>query len=257
MDDPSLTEEETINITEDDVIITDDSDVSAAVSSIKKEKPDVPATAVEKSADENVDEKKAESTEQAAEQMNEDEDSDVEEVQLIEEPIEEIIIPDDANDLDEPNLETLVEASIVTAEPSEAEEKASAETAVEEPVIEKVVDITQSVSTVSIDGNVEPGESIQQVITAPTRIKINMTRSNGTVKSPLASPKNDEPKTVEKPETVNIGFSESANEEPPPPGEEMITLVAADIKPRIRERKLTEYPPVMKSVETSALCSIM
>jgi hypothetical protein len=166
-------------------------------------------------------------------------------VQLIEEPIEEIIIPDDPTDYDNANLETLIVEDIVAKDVDENEMR---ETPVEKPM-DKVVDITQSVSTVLIDGNVEPGETVQQLVTAP--IKITISKTNGTPKS---SPKRSETSDAEK--VDKFGESVDLNEQPPPPGEEMVTA-PADLKPRLRERKLTEYPPVKRSHEESALCSIM
>lgn len=184
-----------------------------------------------------------------ADQSEDSEDSDIEEVQLIEEPIEEIVIPDDVNDLEEPNLETLNAEDIIAAQ-QEVENSPSPEPASVEEVVDRIVDITHSTNTVSIDGNVELGDSYQ-AISGPTKIKINIAKNH--LEEKVVSPKPEEPK-VQEDELSNDPID---NEQPPPPGEEMITLVAADLKPKLKERKLTAYPPVTKGTEISGLCSIM
>ena len=180
---------------------------------------------------------------------------------MIEEPIEEIIIPDDANDLEDSNLETLHVEDIIESHEVEIDENTIVGTPVEDSS-DKVVDITQSVSTVSIDGNVEPGDSVPQMIRGHTTIKLNIAKShteekaNSIGEASVLSPKHGGHERLEKVDD----FSEPVcvNEEPPPPGEEvMVTLVPADIKPKLRERKLTEYPPVKKGTGDSGLCSIM
>lgn len=188
---------------------------------------------------------------------DESDDSDIEEVQLIEEPIEEIIIPDDANDLDEPNLETL-NAEEILAVKQEIERSPSPHTPAVEEVddnednADDIVHITHSTNTVSIDGNVELGDSYQ-ALSGPTKIKINIAKNH--LEDKGASPKTDEPK---KPEEEVLEEIIDVNEQPPPPGEEVLcSLEAADIKPRLKGVTLTVYPPVVKGTETSGLCTIM
>lgn len=170
------------------------------------------------------------------------------------------------NDAEESNLETLIVEDIVASQPSDLEDSAVQETHVEE-IVDKIVDITQSVSTVSIDGNVEPADTVQHLITGPTKIKITIAKSHTEDKtasqetpkpSPKSSPKNTSNDDAESLDKVS-DFSETADfdEQPPPPGEEMVTMVPADLKPKLRERKLTEYPLTRRGVGDSGLCSIM
>lgn len=191
---------------------------------------------------------------------NED-DSDVEEVQLIEQPIEEIIINDDINDL-EPNLETLNVEDIIAVQ-KEVDSLAEETVAEVEPVeiVDKIVDITSVPNVATIDGNIELGDSLQ-VVSTGTKIKLNIAKPathNEEKPSSPKSPANEvEPVSdAEMDDLMNGPPKEltTINAQPLPPGEELVT--AAEIKPRLKERKLTEYPQVAKGTETSGLCSIM
>lgn len=71
-------------------------------------------------------------------------------------------------------------------------------------------------------------------------------------------PKNSNSETSHSVEISDFSESACRSEEPPPPGEQLMEeFVPADLKPRLRERKLTEYPPVKKGTGDSGLCSIM
>lgn len=210
-------------------------------------------------------------------QEEEEEDSDIEEVQLIEQPIEEIVIPDDGNDFDEPNLETLNTEEIlaaqqeIVAEPVVAEElplkpeetpikieddasdrimnasdntmssstlmEISAEENIEE-ILEDAPETTRGViGVMSIDGNIELMDSPHMMKGPPaTKIKLNITKSHGEDKA--NSPRNEE--------SQGSGVTDEA-EKP----------AAANVKPRVKEAKLTAYPAVTKGTEKSGLCSIM
>lgn len=125
----------------------------------------------------------------------------------------------------------------------ETDEKEEAE------IIDKIVDITHGSQIASIDGNVEVGDS-PQVISGSTKIKINIVKTH--VEEKVLSPKTEENKIENNNEKVN----ESSDDviQPLPPGEE---LIAAGKKERLKDRKLTDYPPVIKGTELSGLCSIM
>lgn len=182
-------------------------------------------------------------------------------MQLIEQPIEEIIINDDINDL-EPNLETLNVEDIIAAQ--KEVDSLPEETAAEaEPVeiADKIVDITSVPNVATIDGNIELGDSLQ-VVSTGTKIKFNITKSTPHNEEKVPSPKSPanevEPVSDTEMDDLPNGPPKeltTINAQPLPPGEELVT--AAEIKPRLKERNLTEYPPVTKGTETSGLCSIM
>lgn len=198
-------------------------------------------------------------------------DSDVEEVLLIEQPIEQIVINDDY-DVEESNLETLHSGDIVEAENEEIaanRDEASVEPVIgEEHVIDDddarhspTVDITHCVSNiVSIDGNIDMGESMPPMNTT-TKIKINITKIRAESKSPPPStvaakqPESDETKNAgSNAETNAVSLETSVDRQVSSPVEK---LTALDTKEKLRNRNLTEYPPVSKGTETSGLCSIM
>lgn len=181
-------------------------------------------------------------------------------MQLIEQPIEEIIINDDVNDL-EPNLETLNVQEIVSVQqeadllPNETIEE------VEPVVADRIVDITNVPNVASIDGNIELSDA-RQVVSTGTKIKINIAKANSHNEEKAPSPRSP----LDAVEPVSDDEFEVVSTEPPkelttilaqplPPGEELVT--AAELKPRLKEKKLVEYPPVTKGTETSGLCSIM
>lgn len=190
-----------------------------------------------------------------------DQDSDFEGVQLIEQPIEEIIINDDVNDL-EPNLETLNIQDIISvqrevdSQPTETIEEV-------EPIeiADKIVDITNVANVASIDGNIELSDALQ-VVNTSTKIKINITKaaSLNEEKAPSPRPPLDTVESVSG-KKLDVLLKEHPKElttilaQPLPLGEELAT--AAEIKPRLKDRKLVEYPPVTRGAETSGLCSIM
>lgn len=89
----------------------------------------------------------------------------------------------------------------------------------------------------SIDGNVELDSTPATLPTAPSRIKINITKPLNTSKEP------EEPKEKQ--------IVEPQVEEHTEP------LVPASIKPTLLGRKLSTLPPVEKGQELSGLCSIM
>lgn len=100
-----------------------------------------------------------------------------------------------------------------------------------------VVDTTHTAVKSSIDGNVELESRPTAIPTAPSRIKINITKPLNTSKEPEES--------KEKP------AAESPLEENTTP------LVPASLKPALQGRKLSNLPTVEKGHELSGLCSIM
>ncbi|XP_047352069.1 pre-mRNA cleavage complex 2 protein Pcf11 isoform X1 [Vespa velutina] len=99
------------------------------------------------------------------------------------------------------------------------------------------VDTTYAAVKSSIDGNVELDSTPATLPTAPSRIKINITKPLNTSKEP------EEPKEKQ--------IVEPQIEEHTEP------LVPASIKPTLLGRKLSTLPPVEKGQELSGLCSIM
>lgn len=205
----------------------------------------------------------------------EDSDSDIEEVELIEEPIEEIVINDDPNDFDEPNLETLNTEDIIAAQQEvvvEESETLPKPIKIEEP--DKIVDITDTGNehsfeesetlidspptksghegVVTMDGNIELMDSPAQIFSGPIKINIGLNLAER-----VNSPRIEEPKPTEvvedtvketTPENVIPATSVASDEQ---------NLVPVSLKPRVKESRLNVYPPVNKGTEKSALCSIM
>lgn len=99
-----------------------------------------------------------------------------------------------------------------------------------------LVDTTHTAVKSSIDGNVELESAPASLPTAPSKIKINITK-------PLTATKEtDEPK--DKPNTEIM---------------DNVTAVLrpASIKQSLQGKKLSNLPPVEKGHELSGLCSIM
>lgn len=105
------------------------------------------------------------------------------------------------------------------------------------PEAAPMVDTTMTAVTSSIDGNVELESAQSTIPTAPSRIKINITKS--IVNKEPEEPKEKVP-TVETPVEENTG-----------------PLIPASIKPSLQGRKLSNLPPIEKGHELSGLCSIM
>ncbi|XP_016845564.2 uncharacterized protein LOC100121739 isoform X3 [Nasonia vitripennis] len=114
----------------------------------------------------------------------------------------------------------------------EAEESTIAEAA--------AVDTTQVAVKSSIDGNVELDSATPTIPTAPSKIKLNITKT-------LVAPKEtDESKKEEKKPAESP--AEAAPAKP---------LIPAAIKPSLQGKKLSILPTVEKGHELSGLCSIM
>lgn len=108
------------------------------------------------------------------------------------------------------------------------------ETVVNEPAL---VDTTYTAVKSSIDGNVELESAPTALPTAPSRIKINITK-------PLTATKeSEEPKDKPNPEIPDNVTPE--------------ILRPASIKQSLQGKKLSTLPPVDKGHELSGLCSIM
>ncbi|XP_066589743.1 pre-mRNA cleavage complex 2 protein Pcf11-like isoform X2 [Prorops nasuta] len=108
------------------------------------------------------------------------------------------------------------------------------ESIVSEPA---TVDTTYAAVKSSIDGNVELESAPANILAAPSRIKINITKPL-TSKEPESEPK-------EKPIVKN------------PVEETEKPLVPSSIKPALQSKKLSVLPPVEKGEELSGLCTIM
>lgn len=200
-----------------------------------------------------------------------DDDSDIEEVQVIEEPIEEIIIQDDGNEFDDPNLETLNTEDIIAAQQEIVEEREPSPKPIKvEDLDDRIVDIcdfggeqsfdepetvedspqTKSghEGVVTIDGNIELTDSPAQMMSGSTKIKINISKNinDDRANSPrIEEHKMDNDTTIETPLVVPTGESDEEK------------LVPHSLKSRVTDAKLTVYPPVSKGKEESSLCSIM
>ncbi|XP_065206931.1 uncharacterized protein LOC135836194 isoform X2 [Planococcus citri] len=212
---------------------------------------------------------------------DDDDDSDVEEVRIIEQPIEEIIINDE-NDYDEPNLETLNTEDIIAAQQEIAVEELPED--VPKPIkiedtdddkivdisdpagepsscdeyIETVVDSPQTKSgpegVVNMDGNIELLDNPVQILNTATKIKINISKNI----TEAHSPRPEEPKN-----TTN-GHDNGAEETVAENSYSIVSstsdeekLVPVSVKSRIQDAKLNIYPAVTKGTEKSGLCTIM
>ncbi|XP_075235212.1 uncharacterized protein LOC142332584 isoform X2 [Lycorma delicatula] len=126
---------------------------------------------------------------------------------------------------------------------------------------EPVVDTTHRTLGCTIDGNVELDDSSSMMKTAPSKIKINISKPvvNQPPKESSSINIIDESSHDEvpvQPPTASAVIPLNLVEplQPPPPGEEPCPL---HLKPRLVGKKLTELPPVSKGTELSGLCSIM
>lgn len=242
------------------------------------EETPVEETAAEAAPEEPAEEKPEPEVEPPS--MDYDDDSDIEEVQLIEQPIEEIIINDE-NDFDEPNLETLNTEEIIAAqqeiEDAELPEDVPKPIKIEEPeddnrivdisegglepsydeCIETVVDSPQTKSghegVVNMDGNIELMDSPAQMISGSTKIKINI--SKNITEDKAHSPRNEETKTT----TSEDSCKDTAENLYPivSSSTDIEKLVPVEVKSRIKDAKLNVYPAVTKGTEKSGLCTIM
>ncbi|KAF7987800.1 hypothetical protein HCN44_003663 [Aphidius gifuensis] len=109
----------------------------------------------------------------------------------------------------------------------------------EVPVLEitTVVDTTMTAVTSSIDGNVELESAPATMPSAPSRIKINITK-------PLVTNNKEPEEPKEKPQLDTVI-------------EDQRPLLPASIKSTLQGRKLAVLPTVEKGQEMSGLCSIM
>ncbi|XP_059484388.1 uncharacterized protein LOC132201872 isoform X2 [Neocloeon triangulifer] len=119
----------------------------------------------------------------------------------------------------------------VKTEPVEPEE--------EEVPEQHTVDTTKMEFKSSIDGNVELQEAPAKLAAPAGKIKITITTPAPAL--PETKKEEDEPETPSIEEPIRVALKETDYE----------------LKPRLKGRKLTEMPPVMKGREDSALCSIM
>jgi len=121
-----------------------------------------------------------------------------------------------------------------------------------------------STMTCSIDGNNDTEGIVPVAALALGTIKINISQKTTPVVKPVV-PSKDTSSSVERqsPQDFTPAFGEFDPDQPPPPGLEMETVVAAkvqrEMKPRLMHnvKKIKEYPMVNKGKEMSGLCSIM
>ncbi|XP_065336624.1 fibrous sheath CABYR-binding protein-like [Cloeon dipterum] len=126
----------------------------------------------------------------------------------------------------------------VKSEPMDFEEEDVAP-----PLVQATVDTTTSELKSSIDGNVVLSDAATHV--APPAAKIKITITTPAPAPPVKQPEEAAPE-AETPEAEE-------DEAPMAPPRDL----ELELKPRLRGRKLTEMPPVLKGREDSALCSIM
>lgn len=126
---------------------------------------------------------------------------------------------------------------------------------------ETIVDTTHVAVECSIDGNLQFDDSPQIAISAPPRIKINITKQLGTQAVVTKDSKESESDTADNEIPVSTPSLPLSvlntiveTQQPPPPGEEPGPL---HLKPRLLGKKLQDLPQLSKGTELSGLCSIM
>lgn len=189
--------------------------------------------------------------------------------QLLGEPTksEEVVdVKDDASqDVSAVDFETVVKN--IKQEPADDGDLDGSETSAKNgkedvPLPEPVVDTTHVEVACSIDGNLQFEEKHQLAVSAPPKIKINITKAL-TAYTPRDSKESESDVTdeVETPSTTSgtsivVPPPQTLLDQPPPPGEELTPIILPR-KDRLVGKKLQELPPVSKGTELSGLCSIM
>ncbi|XP_043252988.1 uncharacterized protein LOC122397706 [Colletes gigas] len=208
----------------DEAMVVDD---NADIEQNEKEKEQELGTNSEETVDtDNLETEVALATIETEECETESVDKSFENIKIKEEPIDEPEEQLEEEQFDFTNVE-------IKEEPVEPEPDPE-ESVITEPA---TADTTYAAVKSSIDGNVELDSTPAAIPTAPSRIKINITKTLCINKEPEES--------KEKP------VSETLAEEIAEP------LVAASIKPALQGRKLSNLPPVERGQELSGLCSIM
>ncbi|XP_051175876.1 uncharacterized protein LOC127291029 isoform X2 [Leptopilina boulardi] len=187
-------------------------------------------------ADENEGEKNLDNEEPVIEKEKLVEDD----IQVERESFENIKIKEEP--LDEPEITNDTEFNFANVEIKEEPIEVEPE-AVPEIIEPTEVDTTHAAVKSSIDGNVELDSAPSTIPTAPSKIKINITKPLATNKEPEEQKEQKEQKDSSVPE-----ISEVENTSP---------LIPASIKPYIKSRQLQVFPPVEKGEEMSGLCTIM
>lgn len=184
---------------------------------------------------------------------DENADSDIEDVQLIEKPIEEIVINDDANDLEESNLETIHTEDMVTTEEDIPQIQDIESTHIKEhdevkPVLtsdKKTLEVDSSQSktlldgVITMDGNIELANSPAQIIGSSVKIKINIGKN--LIEDGTQSLQNGELDMKNDVDNKEVETKSSS----------------LRVKSRIQDASLTTYPTVTSGYEKSGLCTIM
>ncbi|CAK1542774.1 unnamed protein product [Leptosia nina] len=187
--------------------------------------------------------------EEEAVEINElDDDGDEDDVLLKVEPVEQVVVEDDADTDDETQAERTKRDELAAIDFANIKIKQEPIDPDDEPIIAEVetvapavtIETTHTTVTSSIDGNVQ----LDDATTAPSLpfggIRINI---NKTVSSFISS--SDE-KVLE---------DISADDEPLPPGEE--PELEYKLKPQLECIQFSRQPPVQRGNELSGLCSIM
>ncbi|XP_045504591.1 pre-mRNA cleavage complex 2 protein Pcf11 isoform X1 [Colias croceus] len=180
-------------------------------------------------------------------EIDEADDGDEDDVVLKAEPVEQVVVEDDADTDDETQAERTKRDELaaidfakvkIKQEPVDPDDEPVI-TAEVESIVAPVIETTQITVTSSIDGNVQ----LEDATPAPSLpfggIRININKVPAFV-----NPQDD--KMLE---------DISADDEPLPPGEE--PELEFKLKPQLEGVQLKRQPPVQKGNELSGLCSIM
>ncbi|XP_076760472.1 pcf11 cleavage and polyadenylation factor subunit isoform X1 [Xylocopa sonorina] len=209
----------------DDTVIEDNAGIEM---NEKIDEQELQQNSTEDIAMESLEKDDAHATNEIETSESENIDKSFENIKIKEEPIDEPEEQLEEEHFDFNNVE-------IKEEPAEPEPDPE-ESVITEPA---TADTTYAAVKSSIDGNVELDSTPAAIPAAPSRIKINITKTLCINKEPEES-KEKEKLVVET------------------PTEEVIEpLVPASIKPALQGRKLSNLPPVERGQELSGLCSIM
>lgn len=232
-------------IVESEVVETEDTSLTAIekTSEVEDVEDSMSLGNIESQQEEKMEDEKVENTDEEKLNVEEPErvdthipgDEDQSQGEVMDNSFENIKIKEEPMD----EIEEQVEEQFDFASVEIKEEPAEPEPDPEESIVSEpaTVDTTYAAVKSSIDGNVELESTPATLPTAPSRIKINITKPLNTSKEP------EEPKEKQVVET--------------PVEEHTEPLVPATIKPALQGRKLSTLPPVEKGQELSGLCSIM
>ncbi|XP_065337867.1 pre-mRNA cleavage complex 2 protein Pcf11-like isoform X1 [Cloeon dipterum] len=206
--------------------------------SSKEEEAEEPAKVEEPESAEVAPEEEKMEVEQEMAKVEDAEEDKGQLVKVKSEPHSEDEVPEQTVKAEAEVESTAMPEVKVKSEPMDFEEEDVAP-----PLVQATVDTTTSELKSSIDGNVELSDAATHV--APPAAKIKITITTPAPAPPVKQPEEAAPE-AETPEAEE-------DEAPMAPPRDL----EFELKPRLRGRKLTEMPPVLKGREDSALCSIM